>query len=465
MTLIIKVYFGWYKLFFLLYVSLSLYDVVLLKSYSTFFLFYRFVLSSSILLGKEISTNPIFSEMHEHILTSCAEPSKFLAQVCDLPTTLQVTVLEVIEKGKSFGKRIVVAATHLYFHPLADNIRLLQTGMCLKYLEHMIEQVSKDSRATLVFCGDFNSTPEFGVVRLMTCGKVNEDDTDWSSCKSEENKAGMGPTVTHVTPLSHNRVCIYLQNEELVLAFMAHHGGISINHLWLEVRRMVATVEKLFLSNVSPKVADEDLEGHNAKEYPQGAQLSQYFTPGGVPRRQPSCTTSVILVSSLMPTLSTISDTSNHPPTFAPTASADFNATLNHEKDRSCGTERDQSVTATLKNLIREFDLLDSWRLLSHGESDNEDVAKSEGGSLITIGMNLSHPFSLSSAYGEVPFTNYTSGFVGCLDYIFYSTDALTVEQVVPLPSEEEVAQNIAIPSIVFPSDHLAIIADLRWNS
>ena len=35
--------------------------------------------------------------------------------------------------------------------------------------------------------------------------------------------------------------------------------------------------------------------------------------------------------------------------------------------------------------------------------------------------------------------------------------------QVVPLPSLEEVTRHCALPSIVFPSDHIALIADLKW--
>jgi 2',5'-phosphodiesterase len=38
------------------------------------------------------------------------------------------------------NERIVVANTHQYFHPDADHIRLLQTGMTLIYLEHLVAE-------------------------------------------------------------------------------------------------------------------------------------------------------------------------------------------------------------------------------------------------------------------------------------------------------------------------------------
>lgn len=104
--------------------------------------------------------------------------------------------------------------------------------------------------------------------------------------------------------------------------------------------------------------------------------------------------------------------------------------------------------------------------------------------------MCLSHDFSLGSACGTPPFTNFTVGFADCLDYIFYDKNGIEVEQViistlklqqsfelfldisitffcqqvVPFPSIEELQAHTALPSIVFPSDHIAIISDLRFK-
>uniref|UniRef100_A0A1Y1MGS2 Endonuclease/exonuclease/phosphatase domain-containing protein n=1 Tax=Photinus pyralis TaxID=7054 RepID=A0A1Y1MGS2_PHOPY len=74
----------------------------------------------------------------------------------------------------------------------------------------------------------------------------------------------------------------------------------------------------------------------------------------------------------------------------------------------------------------------------------------------------LSHPFQFASAYGTPKYTNYTEEFKGCLDYIFYDRGSFTVLDCVPLPSEEILAEKVALPNDVFPSDHLALIANLR---
>lgn len=76
--------------------------------------------------------------------------------------------------------------------------------------------------------------------------------------------------------------------------------------------------------------------------------------------------------------------------------------------------------------------------------------------------VSLSQPLKMMSACGAPPFTNYTAGFQACLDYIFYDSDKFVVTKVVETPEEEELNAHIAIPSVVFPSDHVAIIAELE---
>lgn len=78
-------------------------------------------------------------------------------------------------------------------------------------------------------------------------------------------------------------------------------------------------------------------------------------------------------------------------------------------------------------------------------------------------GIELQHSLSLGSACGTPEYTNYTKGFNGCLDYIFYDLNKLKVTEVIPFPTHEEVTQNVAIPNIFFPSDHLALVCTLAW--
>ncbi|XP_071942824.1 2',5'-phosphodiesterase 12-like [Antedon mediterranea] len=79
-------------------------------------------------------------------------------------------------------------------------------------------------------------------------------------------------------------------------------------------------------------------------------------------------------------------------------------------------------------------------------------------------GLAISHSLKLNRCYSSTKYTNYVSGFQGVLDYIFYDHQYLDVEQEVPLPEHADVIQHTALPSQVFPSDHLALVSDLKWK-
>ncbi|XP_017773871.1 PREDICTED: 2',5'-phosphodiesterase 12-like [Nicrophorus vespilloides] len=74
----------------------------------------------------------------------------------------------------------------------------------------------------------------------------------------------------------------------------------------------------------------------------------------------------------------------------------------------------------------------------------------------------LFHPFSFKSACGTPQYTNYTKEFKACLDYIFVETK-MSVVDYVPFPSEDILKKDEGLPSAVFPSDHLPLIADVKY--
>ena len=94
--------------------------------------------------------------------------------------------------------------------------------------------------------------------------------------------------------------------------------------------------------------------------------------------------------------------------------------------------------------------------------ADHADWRSQEGEHV--TGLELSHTPMFMSAAGTPQFTNYTMGFKDCLDYIWIHKSKLSVSQVVPFPSEEELSLHTALPNIVFPSDHIPIIVDLAFT-
>ncbi|KAB7502639.1 2',5'-phosphodiesterase 12 [Armadillidium nasatum] len=98
-----------------------------------------------------------------------------------------------------------------------------------------------------------------------------------------------------------------------------------------------------------------------------------------------------------------------------------------------------------------------------HIDSDDPDWTSKPGEEVSEV--TFSHDLEIGSACGTPEFTNFTTGFYGCLDYIFYQANKFEVEQVVPVPTLEEVTEHVALPSVTIPSDHLALVADLKWKT
>lgn len=80
----------------------------------------------------------------------------------------------------------------------------------------------------------------------------------------------------------------------------------------------------------------------------------------------------------------------------------------------------------------------------------------------------LSVPYRMKDAYDfcpePLPWTNYTKDFKEVLDYIMFTHGTATVLQAVPIPPEEELSVNYALPNAKYASDHLALIVDMKLH-
>lgn len=86
-------------------------------------------------LGENVATNPLFSDLWSNI----SKNEQLAMRLCERGTTLQITLLKAQENNNN--EIIVVANIHLYFHPDADHIRLLQGGISNIYLEDLIQKL------------------------------------------------------------------------------------------------------------------------------------------------------------------------------------------------------------------------------------------------------------------------------------------------------------------------------------
>lgn len=107
------------------------------------------------------------------------------------------------------------------------------------------------------------------------------------------------------------------------------------------------------------------------------------------------------------------------------------------------------------------------YEFLSKGKvgRDHEDFMSHIYGTYTSEG--LTHKLALRSAYdniGELPFTNYTPGFQGVIDYLFYTTNSLSVTGLLGEVDPTYLASVVGFPNAHFSSDHVSILSEFKWK-
>ncbi|OQS01076.1 2',5'-phosphodiesterase [Thraustotheca clavata] len=81
----------------------------------------------------------------------------------------------------------------------------------------------------------------------------------------------------------------------------------------------------------------------------------------------------------------------------------------------------------------------------------------------------LTHQLALTSACGTPEFThlvkNHEFTFIGTLDHILIDSTTLTCTQSFPFFTLEQATHETSLPTSVFPSDHISLLADIRLTS
>lgn len=90
--------------------------------------------------------------------------------------------------------------------------------------------------------------------------------------------------------------------------------------------------------------------------------------------------------------------------------------------------------------------------------------------SIVPASSEFRHDLRLVSSFFSVigqepPFTNFTEGFKGTIDYIFATCDDMYCSGAYLIPSKEELYQHThsCLPNPQFPSDHLGLCADFHF--
>ncbi|BGP47929.1 Glucose-repressible alcohol dehydrogenase transcriptional effector [Rhodotorula kratochvilovae] len=101
-------------------------------------------------------------------------------------------------------------------------------------------------------------------------------------------------------------------------------------------------------------------------------------------------------------------------------------------------------------------------------EHDHDDFGDHVYGIYTQEGLN--HRLGLKSAYShvgsgagsELPFTNYTPGFKGTIDYVWYTAQSLGVQGLLGEVDPQYLASTVGFPNAHFPSDHISLLTEFK---
>ena len=109
----------------------------------------------------------------------------------------QVLQVATLRPKNLIGKaeKVVVGNTHLFYHPMADHIRAMQAFMVCKQMDEICRRDSPPlAPYPLIICGDLNSDPLSGAVRMLLNREVgpehfetwkNLDEYSWEKGESD----------------------------------------------------------------------------------------------------------------------------------------------------------------------------------------------------------------------------------------------------------------------------------------
>lgn len=91
--------------------------------------------SERFVFAEQIQSDALFADIWEKI----SENEQLVKRIIERTSVLQINVVESLDSSEV----LVVANTHLYFHPDADHIRLLQGGILIRYLEDFVAKLKE----------------------------------------------------------------------------------------------------------------------------------------------------------------------------------------------------------------------------------------------------------------------------------------------------------------------------------
>lgn len=167
-------------------------------------------------------------------------------------------------KDRQTHKIVYVTNTHLYWLPRFNDVKVIQTKILLNALERFIQKGGSESSKEdagskedpcVIMCGDFNSTPDLLVYRLLDMGKIDINNCNefrgFNYGNLLDGELLAGHTVTSQFHLSPAYGPLLHGNYNDKLDFTSYTKSLTavLDHIWyssskFEVSKVLGKVER-----------------------------------------------------------------------------------------------------------------------------------------------------------------------------------------------------------------------------
>lgn len=428
-----------------------------------------------------------------------------------ISTVAQLAVLEPIEvsdREAEVAPSLVVANTHLFFHPGAVHLRCLQARWLLRHADKLRRRYAQDvagSRGVgLVICGDFNGEPFDGVIRFVREGRLSAGDGDWalgsvfrwggtSSRAAAADLIALTPEDEAVRGWAgegEQKGATRIPSTDDLDSRQQRLGRMAAS--W----RTVSEVERGARQpcNVQPSAPESSTHLLTAQSHARkGCTFKTCAVVAAYTLRRDAGmapSTSLLGLSRVQyPGVHSAEGEDgegggerlgNGPEWCRGDACGDVNACVDEDippevAEVAEAVRREVAMHSSGLQALQDKTAVAEVQALGNDDGATGNDKQWKALSIGPCAMHLRHPLALESACGYPEWTNYVSGFVGALDYIWADTVGCSTAKggvmagglqsvaSMSMPPLEAVTAEVALPSSEFPSDHIPMVADLEF--
>lgn len=435
-------------------------------------------------------------------------------------TVGQIAVLEPVAAGGADGGRrrpIVVANAHLFFHPGATHLRVLQARWLLRHAETLRRAWGRDSGAGddvgLIVCGDFNGEAHDGVVRYVADGTLRASHSDWALggvfrwggtssraaakallAVTTEGEAREEDEDEDAREEDEDEDAGDAEEEESERASSTREMNERQQRLgrmtacWRRVADAQRGIARACDADVSADVASPTIARLAVAQAHARAgctfktcEVVAAYTLRADARMTPGTSLDGLALAPF-PRAST-TEGKGTPPEWARGVDDALDAAGDDEgRPSPDALEVARAVLRELRaheeGLARASSSAAEEEAAALSRLTAEQTATARGWLALPIGacsMHLTHPLSMTSACGYVEYTNFVRGFVGALDWVFVDggdddggkgrRGGLRATNATAAPPLDALTAETALPNSEFPSDHIPMVADLEFAS